>query len=76
MVKELPVSAEDMTLILRLERSRGEGNDKSLQYSCLENPMDRGKPHGKSMDKSHGLTGYSPWGHKRVGHDLAIKQQQ
>ena len=21
------------------------------------------------------LVGYSPWGHKRVGHDLAIKQQ-
>ena len=28
--------------------------------------------------KSHGqrsLAGYSPWGHKRVGHDLATKQQ-
>ena len=23
-------------------RSPGEGNDKPLQYSCLENPMDRG----------------------------------
>ena len=32
---------------------------------------------GKS--KSHGqrsLVGYSPWGHKRVRHDLATKQQQ
>ena len=29
--------------------------------------------------KSHGqrsLAGYSPWGHKRVRHDLATKQQQ
>ena len=29
--------------------------------------------------KSHGqrsLAGYSPWGCKRVGHDLATKQQQ
>ena len=29
--------------------------------------------------KSHGqrrLAGYSPWGHKRVGHTLATKQQQ
>ena len=29
--------------------------------------------------KSHGqrrLVVYSPWGHKRVGHDLATKQQQ
>ena len=25
-----------------LERSPGEGNGKPLQYSCLENPMDRG----------------------------------
>ena len=23
-------------------RSPGEGNDNPLQYSCLENPMDRG----------------------------------
>ena len=23
-------------------RSPGEGNDKQLQHSCLENPMDRG----------------------------------
>ena len=30
-------------------------------------------------EKSHGqkrLVGYSPWGHKRVGHNLATKQQQ
>ena len=29
--------------------------------------------------KMHGqrsLAGYSPWGHKIVGHDLAAKQQQ
>ena len=29
--------------------------------------------------KSHGqrnLAGYSPWGHTRIGHDLAAKQQQ
>ena len=29
--------------------------------------------------KSHGqgsLVGYTPWGHKRVGHDLMTKQQQ
>ena len=25
-----------------LERSPGEGNGNPLQYSCLENPMDRG----------------------------------
>ena len=26
----------------RLERSPGKGSGNSLQYSCLENPMDRG----------------------------------
>ena len=31
-----------MGLILGLGRSPGEGNCYPLQYSCLENPMDRG----------------------------------
>ena len=30
---------------------------------------------GKS-DGQESLTDYSPWGHKRVRHDLATKQQQ
>ena len=30
-----------------------------------------GKPH-----RQRNLAGYSPWGHKRIGHDLATKQQQ
>ena len=30
----------------------GEGHGYPLQYSCLENPMDRN------------LVGYNPWGHK------------
>ena len=32
----------DVGLIPGLGRCPGEGNDNSLQYSCLENPMDRG----------------------------------
>ena len=32
----------DVGLIPGLGRSLGEGNDNPLQYSCLENPMDRG----------------------------------
>ena len=32
----------NMSLILRLRRSPGEGNGYPLQYSCLGNPMDRG----------------------------------
>ena len=33
--------AEDPGLIPRSGRSPGEGNGNPLQYSCLENPMDR-----------------------------------
>ena len=39
-----------VSLYLFLWRSPGEGNCNPLQYSCLENSMDRGA--------------YSPWGHK------------
>ena len=42
-------------------RSPGEGNSNSLQYSCLENPMDR-------WAIVHG-------GHKRVGQDLGTNPQ-
>ena len=44
-VKNPPSNAEDardVGFTLRLERSLGEGNGTPLQYSCLENPMDRG----------------------------------
>ena len=34
--------AEDPGLIPGLGRSPEEGNDNPLQYSCLEDPMDRG----------------------------------
>ena len=40
--KNQPTNAGDMGLILGLGRSPGEGNGNPLQYSCLENPMDRG----------------------------------
>ena len=35
-------NAEGLGSIPGLRRFPGEGNDKPLQYSCLENPMDRG----------------------------------
>ena len=35
-------NAGDPGLIPGWSRSPGEGNGKPLQYSCLENPMDRG----------------------------------
>ena len=42
MVKNPPALAEDPGLIPGLGRSPGEGNGNPLQYSCLENPTDRG----------------------------------
>ena len=41
-VKNLSANAEDSSSIPGLGRSPGDGNDNALQYSCLENPMDRG----------------------------------
>ena len=43
----------DLGLIPGLGRSPGEGNGNPLQYSCLENPMNRGA-----------WQVYSPWGRK------------
>ena len=41
-VKNLLAIAGDVGLIPGPGRSPGAGNDNPLQYSCLENPMDRG----------------------------------
>ena len=41
-VKNLPASAGDSDLIHRSGRSGGGGHGNPLQYSSLENPMDRG----------------------------------
>ena len=67
-VKNLPVNVEDTRdtgLIPESERSPGEGNGNPLPYSCLGNPMHRGA-----------WWGYSSWGCKRVGYDLATKQTE
>ena len=45
MVKNMPANAGDVTdvgSIPGLGRSPGRGHGNLLQYSCLENPMDRG----------------------------------
>ena len=64
-VKDLLANVGGIGLITGLGRSPGEGNGNPVQYSCLENLMNREKS----------LAGYSPWGLKRVRHDLATKQQ-
>ena len=40
--KESAWQEGDVASIPKLGRSPGEGNGNPLQYSCLENPMDRG----------------------------------
>ena len=39
--KESAYDAGDQSSVPGSERSSGEGNDNPLQYSCLENSMDR-----------------------------------
>ena len=41
-MKDPPANAEDSGSIPGSERSPGGGNGNPMQYSCLENPMDRG----------------------------------
>ena len=62
-VKNLPFSEGDASLIPGLGGSPGEGNGNPLQYSCLGNPMDRGAWRIQSI------------GSQRVRRDLAAKQQ-
>ena len=57
-MKNSPANAGDTGLIPRSERSPGEGNENSLQYSCLGNSMDRGAGVGGG--------GHSPWGHTEL----------
>ena len=52
MVKNPPANAGDWGLIPRSGRSSGERNGNPIQYSCLENPMDR----GASWAIIHGVT--------------------
>ena len=41
-VENLPANAGDLGSIPGLGRFPGEGHGNPLQYSCLEDPMDRG----------------------------------
>ena len=56
MVKNLPAYAGDLGSIPGSERSPGEGGGNRLQYSCLENSMDRGAwwatVHGVTKNKT------------------------
>ena len=41
-VKNLPANVRDAVSIPRSRKSPGGGNGSPFQYSCLENPIDRG----------------------------------
>ena len=45
MVKNPPANAADVGSFSGSRRSPGGGNGNSLQYSCLESPMDQGAWH-------------------------------
>ena len=67
-VKNLPANAgdiRDMGSIPKLRRSPGVGNGNPLQYSCLENPMDRGA-----------WWPYTPQGYKESDMTEATKHRQ
>ena len=52
-------NAGDPGSIPGLGRSYGEGNDNPLQYSCLENPMDRGAWQATVNEVAKSQTGLS-----------------
>ena len=60
-MQETTYNPEDLGLIPGSGRSPGEENGNPLQYSCLENPMDR----GTWRATVHGVA--------RVRHNLATK---
>ena len=63
MIKNPPANVGDMGYIPGLGRSP----KKKMAYTTV---FLLGKSHGQKR-----LVGYSPWGGKRVGHDLITKQQ-
>ena len=65
MAKNPPANAGDTGLIPGSGRSRGGGNGNPLQYSCLENSMDRGA-----------CRGYSPWGDKELDTNERLSRSQ
>ena len=61
MIKNPPASAGDVGLI--------PGREDPLEEEMAPTPVSLP---GKSHEERR-LVGYSPWGHKRVGHDLATE---
>ena len=64
-INNLPANAGDTGLIPESGSFSGQGNSKPFPVFLP------GKSHGQRS-----LEGYSPWGHKRVGHNFVMKQLQ
>ena len=56
MINSLPIMQENLDLIPGLGRSPRERNGYPIQYSCLENSVDRGA----------WQAAYTQWGHKEL----------
>ena len=64
--KESTCSAGDSGSIPKSGKSPREGNGNPLQYSCLENSMDRGAWWTTVQGVAKSVAGYSSWGPKKL----------
>ena len=67
MVKASAYNTGDPGSIPGWGRSPGEGNDNPLQYSCLENPMDRGASRAAVYGVAKSRTRLSDFTHSTYG---------
>ena len=77
MVKNLPANAGDLRdtgLIPGSGRSPGGGHGNPLQYSCLENPMDRGAWQATVHRVAQSQTLLQPHTHARTSYTSVTEQ--
>ena len=72
LVKNLPVMQETQVQFLGLGRYPGEGNGNPLQYSCLENPMDR----GAWQAAVHGIADSRTQLKRLTTHEVLLEQEE
>ena len=63
LAKNLPAMWETLVRSPLLGKSPGEGNGNPLQYSCLENPMDRAAPQARVHGVEKSWTRLSMYAH-------------
>ena len=66
MLKNLPANAGSAGSIPGWRRSSGEGNDNSLQYSCLKNLMDRGDCQATDHEVTKSQTQLKDYAHTHI----------